>query len=51
MIESSTGFIQLPVPDRIRLIENVKKARLKPKSEISIQFGAGGDTTKTELEA
>ncbi|MGO9007244.1 MAG: phosphosulfolactate synthase, partial [Beijerinckiaceae bacterium] len=42
MIELSTGFIQLPTPDLLRLIEKVKKAGLKPKPEIGIQFGAGG---------
>ncbi|MEM9435283.1 MAG: phosphosulfolactate synthase [Pseudomonadota bacterium] len=51
MIELSTGFIQLPVPDLLRLIEKVNKAGLKPKPEIGIQFGAGGDTTQAELEA
>lgn len=51
MIELSTGFIQLPTPDLIRLIQKVKKAGLKPKPEIGIQFGAGGDTSKAELEA
>ncbi|MEO1315981.1 MAG: phosphosulfolactate synthase [Pseudomonadota bacterium] len=51
MIELSTGFIQLPVPDLIRLIQKVKAAGLKPKPEIGIQFGAGGDTSKAELEA
>jgi phosphosulfolactate synthase (CoM biosynthesis protein A) len=51
MIELSAGFIQLPVPDLLRLIEKVKKAGLKPKPEIGIQFGAGGDTKRAELEA
>ncbi|MEM9420884.1 MAG: phosphosulfolactate synthase [Pseudomonadota bacterium] len=51
MIELSTGFIQLPVPDLLRLVEKVNKAGLKPKPEIGIQFGAGGDTTQAELEA
>ena len=51
MIELSTGFIQLPVPDLITLIQKVKKAGLKPKPEIGIQFGAGGDTSQAELEA
>ena len=50
MIELSAGFIQLPTPDLLRLIEKVKKAGLKPKPEIGIQFGAGGDTKRTELE-
>lgn len=51
MIELSTGFIQLPIPDLLVLIEKVKKAGLKPKPEIGIQFGAGGDSSKAELEA
>lgn len=51
MIELSTGFIQLATPDLLRLIERVKKAGLKPKPEIGIQFGAGGDTSQAELEA
>lgn len=50
-IELSTGFIQLPIPDLLRLVQKVKKAGLKAKPEIGIQFGAGGDTTKAELEA
>ena len=51
MIELSTGFIQLPVPDLLRLIDKVHKAGMKAKPEIGIQFGAGGDSTKEELEA
>lgn len=51
MIELSTGFIQLPTPDLLRLIAKVKAAGLKPKPEIGIQFGAGGDTSRAELEA
>ena len=31
MIELSTGFIQLPVPDRIRLIENVMFEAANPQ--------------------
>ncbi|MFD2249104.1 phosphosulfolactate synthase (CoM biosynthesis protein A) [Pseudochelatococcus lubricantis] len=50
-VELSTGFIQLPVPDLLRLVEKVKKAGLKAKPEIGIQFGAGGDTSREELEA
>lgn len=34
MIELSTGFIQLPIPDLLRLIDKVKKAVMKPKPEI-----------------
>jgi phosphosulfolactate synthase (CoM biosynthesis protein A) len=36
--------------DWLRLIEKVKKAGLKPKPEVGIQFGAGGATTAAELE-
>lgn len=51
MIELSTGFIQLPIPDLLRLIEKVHKAGMKAKPEIGIQFGAGGDSTIAELQA
>lgn len=51
MIELSTGFIQLPIPDLLHLVEKVHKAGLKAKPEIGIQFGAGGDTSQAELEA
>lgn len=51
MIELPTGFIQLPVPDLLKLIDKVHKAGMKAKPEIGIQFGAGGDSSKAELEA
>ncbi|TYP94822.1 Phosphosulfolactate synthase, CoM biosynthesis protein A [Fodinibius salinus] len=51
IIELSAGFISLPTDDWLRLIEKVQKAGLKAKPEIGIQFGAGGDTTKGELES
>jgi phosphosulfolactate synthase (CoM biosynthesis protein A) len=41
----------LPTPCLLRLIERVKKAGLKAKPELGIQFGAGGDTRQAELEA
>lgn len=50
IIELSCGFISLPVDDWLRLEEEVHKAGLKAKPEIGIQFGAGGHTTKSELE-
>src|SRR5690606_32917933 len=35
----------------LRVIEDVQKAGLKAKPEIGVQFGAGGDSTISELEA
>jgi phosphosulfolactate synthase (CoM biosynthesis protein A) len=51
VIEISTGFISLPTDALLRLIDKVKKAGLKAKPELGIQFGAGGDTSAKELEA
>ncbi|HET6361649.1 MAG TPA: phosphosulfolactate synthase [Gemmatimonadota bacterium] len=52
IIEISAGFITLPTDDWLRLIEAVRKAELKAKPEVGIQFGAGGGaTTVAELEA
>jgi phosphosulfolactate synthase (CoM biosynthesis protein A) len=50
IIELSCGFITIPVDDWLRLIERVKRAGLKPKPEIGIQFGAGGATRAEDLE-
>lgn len=51
IVELSVGFITLPSADLVRLVERVQKAGLKPKPEVGIQFGAGGDTPAEELEA
>lgn len=51
IIEISAGFITLPTDDWLRLIDKVQSAGLKAKPEIGIQFGAGGDTAKSELES
>jgi len=51
IIEISSGFITLPVDDWVQLVELVKKAGLKPKPEVGIQFGSGGATSIAELEA
>jgi phosphosulfolactate synthase (CoM biosynthesis protein A) len=51
IIEVSSGFITIPTDDWLRLIEKVRKAGLKVKPEIGIQFGAGGATSPEELEA
>ncbi|HYA26520.1 MAG TPA: phosphosulfolactate synthase [Thermodesulfovibrionales bacterium] len=51
IIEVSSGFISIPADDLIRLTEKVRKAGLKPKVEVGIQFGAGGASAVEELEA
>jgi len=51
IIEISSGFITIPIDDWLRLVEKVKKAGLKPKPEVGIQFGAGGASAVEELEA
>lgn len=51
VIELSTGFLSLPGDDWLRLADRVHKAGLKPKPELGIQFGAGGDTEAAELES
>lgn len=50
IIEISSGFISVPADDLLRLTEKVRKAGLKPKVEVGIQFGAGGASTVEELE-
>jgi phosphosulfolactate synthase (CoM biosynthesis protein A) len=51
ILEISSGFITIPTDDWLRLVEKVKKAGLKPKPEVGIQFGAGGATSASELES
>ena len=51
IIEISAGFITIPIDDWLRLVEKVKRAGLKPKPEVGIQFGAGGASAVEELEA
>jgi len=51
IVEISSGFISVPVDDLVRLTEKVRKAGLKPKPEVGVQFGAGGASAVTELEA
>jgi phosphosulfolactate synthase (CoM biosynthesis protein A) len=51
IIEISAGFIVIPTDDWLRLIEAVRKSGLKPKPEVGIQFGAGGDTPQEALRA
>jgi phosphosulfolactate synthase (CoM biosynthesis protein A) len=51
IIEISSGFITAPMEDLLRLVEKTRKAGLRAKPEIGIQFGAGGATAIAELEA
>ena len=51
IIEISAGFISISTDDWLRLIELVRKSGLKAKPEVGIQFGAGGATAATELQA
>jgi phosphosulfolactate synthase (CoM biosynthesis protein A) len=52
ILEISHGFVTVPVEDSVRLTERVRKAGLRAKPEVGIQFGAGGGATSVEeLEA
>ncbi|MGE5223105.1 MAG: phosphosulfolactate synthase, partial [Omnitrophica WOR_2 bacterium] len=51
VIEISSGFITIPFDDWLRLVEKVQKAGLKAKPEVGIQFGAGGASSVSALEA
>jgi phosphosulfolactate synthase (CoM biosynthesis protein A) len=51
VVEVSSGFITLPADDLVRLAERVRKAGLKVKPEVGIQFGAGGASSAAALEA
>jgi phosphosulfolactate synthase (CoM biosynthesis protein A) len=51
IVEISSGFVTLPADDLVHLTEAVRKAGLKPKPEVGIQFGAGGTSTVEALEA
>lgn len=51
IVEISMGFISISQDDMLRLVERVRRAGLKPKPEVGIQFGAGGTATIEELKA
>ncbi len=50
ILELSAGFISLPIDDWVALVERTKDEGLKPKPEVGIQWGAGGETSVEELE-
>jgi phosphosulfolactate synthase (CoM biosynthesis protein A) len=50
-VEVSSGFITVPPDDLLRLVGEVRKAGLKAKPEVGIQFGAGGASPAAALEA
>eukprot|EP01097_Dermamoeba_algensis_P003783 TRINITY_DN2578_c0_g1_i2.p1 TRINITY_DN2578_c0_g1~~TRINITY_DN2578_c0_g1_i2.p1 ORF type:complete len:358 (+),score=57.93 TRINITY_DN2578_c0_g1_i2:108-1076(+) len=51
IMEISSGFLTLPPEDFVRLISKAKSIGLKPKAEIGIQFGTGGDTPQEVLQS
>jgi len=51
VVELSSGFLSFPPNDWLRLIEKVQSYDLKPKPELGIQFGAGGDTAASDLQS
>ena len=51
VVEISAGFISISTDDWLRLIELVRNSGLKAKPEVGIQFGAGGATAASELQA
>src|SRR5215831_6133495 len=50
IIEISSGFITIPTADWVQLIQMVRRAGLKAKPEVGIQFGAGGASEASALE-
>ncbi|PFH53312.1 hypothetical protein AMATHDRAFT_137767 [Amanita thiersii Skay4041] len=51
VLEISSGFLSIPTEDWASLIEMSASYGLKPKPEIGIQWGAGGDAPIEELES
>ncbi|KAJ3933266.1 MAG: coma-domain-containing protein [Lentinula lateritia] len=51
VLEISSGFLSIPTDDWADLAEMTAKAGLKPKPEVGIQWGAGGDASIAELES
>jgi phosphosulfolactate synthase (CoM biosynthesis protein A) len=50
-VEVSNGFISIPPDDLLRLVDEVRKAGLRAKPEVGIQFGAGGASPAADLAA
>ncbi|TFK50302.1 2R-phospho-3-sulfolactate synthase [Heliocybe sulcata] len=51
VLEISSGFLSIPTSDWQFLIELTAQHGLKPKPEVGIQWGAGGDASVEELES
>jgi phosphosulfolactate synthase (CoM biosynthesis protein A) len=51
IVEISVGMLAIAASDYLRLIERGRKAGLKVKAEVGIQFGAGGTSSIDELAA
>ncbi|KAI5896462.1 coma-domain-containing protein [Schizophyllum commune H4-8] len=51
VLELSSGFLSIPTEDWAYLVELTAAQGLKPKPEIGIQWGAGGDASVEELES
>lgn len=50
VLEISSGFLSIPTDDWAELVKLTKSIGLKPKPEIGILFGAGGDTEGLETK-
>jgi phosphosulfolactate synthase (CoM biosynthesis protein A) len=51
IVEVSSGFVTLPADDLVSLTQAVRKAGLKAKPEVGVQFGAGGASSVAALAA
>jgi len=51
VLELSSGFLSIPTEDWASLVEFTAAHGLKPKPEVGIQWGAGGDASVEELES
>ncbi|KAI0050711.1 hypothetical protein FA95DRAFT_1570442 [Auriscalpium vulgare] len=50
-LSAAPGFLSIPTDDWAALVELTAAHGLKPKPEVGIQWGAGGDASVKELEA
>ncbi|KAL0953029.1 hypothetical protein HGRIS_007231 [Hohenbuehelia grisea] len=51
VLELSSGFLSIPTEDWAELVRLTASFGLKPKPEVGIQWGAGGDASVAELES